>query len=210
VSRSARGRSIGSEPTLGEERGGSIDGSLRLGWAWAFDALVVPGAGVGVGSDFGAPSSNAAGLAKRSDNFRTVDGTSSLGKRAARNSLALRTDMSDTPANNSSTLPALRCGLSNASTLSESFPAANGGNSAGKRRARRAASMRRHASSSLKPRRSTQNSNIDPHAASRCSRRSSTSPRYAMSSPVDRRTSFTIRSSPNDISWLDRCPSCQN
>jgi len=51
----------------------------------------------------------------------------------------------------------------------------------GKRRASRAAWMRRHASSSDMPSLRTQNWNIDGHAASRWRRRSSTSTRWASS-----------------------------
>ncbi len=69
--------------------------------------------------------------AGRSGSFRSLDGTSGRGKRAAITSRACCTELPDTAASKSSWFSADKCGFNSAATDSESLPAASSGNMAG-------------------------------------------------------------------------------
>ena len=116
----------------------------------------------GTGSDAddgaGEPASSRSGacVGRRSGSLRMLEGASGFGKRSATSSRACRTHLPRAAASSSRWLLGDSTGLSTRATESVIRPLASSANRAGNLLASRASSMRRHASSSLMPNRTTQ------------------------------------------------------
>ncbi|MEY4545306.1 MAG: hypothetical protein RL685_1501 [Pseudomonadota bacterium] len=141
----------GESPTIFERVGARCDCCGPRCIAPGAAAAAPTGAVVGGDGGWAGRSASA-----RSGSLRICAATSGLGKRAASSSRVCCSDAPRIAGISSSWFSAESTGLSSSATDRPMRPLASSGNSDGNRRARRANSMRRQASSSLMPRRCTQ------------------------------------------------------